>query len=52
MNATPPSTKWFSTIRTAAMMFPTSPVIEIALGVSRDSISRDARRSARISRRG
>ena len=36
----PPSTKWFSKMRTAAMMLPMSPVIEIAFGVSRDSIRR------------
>ena len=41
MKAIPPSTKWFSTIRTAAMMLPTSPVIEMALGVSLDSTRRE-----------
>ena len=48
MKAMPASTKWFSKIRTAATMLPIRPVIEMAFGVSRDSIRR-SRASSRIS---
>ena len=48
MKAIPASTKWCSRIRTAAIRLPTRPVIEIAFGVSRDSIRR-LRASSRIS---
>ena len=40
MNANAPSTNMSSRIRTAAARFRTRPVIEIAFGVSRDSIRR------------
>ena len=40
MKASPPSTKSPSTISTAAATLSTRPVIEIAFGVSRDSIRR------------